>query len=245
MRNSLTRQQLPDKNKEHALHNLCQHLPDKMKTLRDIHAESFADYMIDAQIRTGLSNSDIAKKSGVTRQTIGQLINKTPHNLTGKLLLPKRETVDKIADAFEDDRSIARAAAGYSSEEPHTETNISEQAALQRTKADPLEDALLTSLSRKIEADGLSEEGERRIKDMLDPKSQKSGATKLKSAPTKYDSGARRITRSELNEALSIAHSRRGKTMSEHDREIITQDLVKNGDYEIVEDDPSDSESEG
>jgi transcriptional regulator with XRE-family HTH domain len=85
-----------------------------MKTERDKFAEMFADYMIEAMARTRLRQSEIARATGLSRTTISQIVGKKPHSLTGKLLLPERETVDKIAKAFGDPLSVARRAAGYS-----------------------------------------------------------------------------------------------------------------------------------
>lgn len=84
-----------------------------MKTERDKHAELFADYMVEAMARTRLRQSEIARLTGLSRTTISQIVGKKPHSLTGKLLLPERETVDKIAKAFGDPVSKARRAAGY------------------------------------------------------------------------------------------------------------------------------------
>jgi transcriptional regulator with XRE-family HTH domain len=84
------------------------------KTQRDTHAERFADYVIRRLEETRLQKSELARRAEVTRQTIGQIAGKKAHHLTGKLLLPERETVDRIAKAFGDPISIARTAAGYS-----------------------------------------------------------------------------------------------------------------------------------
>jgi len=85
-----------------------------MEKERDKYAELFADYMIEAMARTRLRQSEIARLTGLSRATISQIVGKKPHSLTGKLLLPERETVDKIANAFGDPVSKARRAAGYS-----------------------------------------------------------------------------------------------------------------------------------
>jgi hypothetical protein len=85
-----------------------------MKTKRDKYAESFADYMIEAMARTGLRQKDIVKSTRLSRTTISNLVGKKPSSATGKLMLPERETVDKIAKAFGDPPAKARLAAGYS-----------------------------------------------------------------------------------------------------------------------------------
>jgi transcriptional regulator with XRE-family HTH domain len=84
------------------------------KSLRDTYAERFADYVIEGLERTGIKQAELARRSKLTPQLINQIVNKKPHGLTGKLLLPGRETVDKIAKAFGDTPTKARRAAGYS-----------------------------------------------------------------------------------------------------------------------------------
>src|SRR5262245_9566481 len=93
-----------------------------MKTERDKYAEVFADYLIDGTQRTGLKQTQIARLAQVSRQTINQIVGKKPHSLTGKLLLPERETVDRIAKALGDLPAKARRAAGYSENEVHIDT---------------------------------------------------------------------------------------------------------------------------
>src|SRR5262245_5445657 len=85
-----------------------------MKTQRDKFAELFAEYMVEAMHRTGLRQKDIVKATRLSRTTISNLVGKKPNSVTGKLMLPERETVDKIAKAFGDPPALARRAAGYS-----------------------------------------------------------------------------------------------------------------------------------
>lgn len=92
-------QQLLDSKSSHDGQNLCHKSPDSMTNQRDKYAASFADYMIGAMQRTGLRQADIARETGLSRQTISQLVGKKTHALTGKLLLPERETVEAIARA--------------------------------------------------------------------------------------------------------------------------------------------------
>jgi len=93
-----------------------------MKTQRDRFAELFADYMIEAMERTGLRQKDIVKSTRLSRTTISNLVGKKPSSATGKLMLPERETVDKIAKAFGDPPALARRAAGYSENDNQVET---------------------------------------------------------------------------------------------------------------------------
>ena len=92
------------------------------KTQRDKDAEQFANYVIEAMDRTGLRQIQVAEATGISRQVISQIAGKKPSSTTGKLLLPKRETVDKIAKAFGDPLPKARLAAGYAPIEGHAET---------------------------------------------------------------------------------------------------------------------------
>lgn len=123
-----------------------------MKSERDKHAEMFADYMIDAMARTRLRQADIARSTGLSRQVISQIVGKKPHGLTGKLLLPERETVDKIAKAFGDPVSQARQAAGYSTTEILAEP-------------DSIEDALKNAMF--FDQKGLSAEDIEKIRPLL------------------------------------------------------------------------------
>lgn len=84
------------------------------KSQREIYAESFSDYVIDALKRTGIKQAELARRAKVKPQTISKIVGKKPHSLTGKLLLPSRETVERIARAIGDPVSKARQAAGYS-----------------------------------------------------------------------------------------------------------------------------------
>lgn len=95
-----------------------------MKKQRDILAESFSDYVIDAMRRTNLRQSEVARLSGVSRQLISQIAGKKPNSTTGKLMLPERETVDAIAKAFGDPISKARKAAGYDVELAPESTSV-------------------------------------------------------------------------------------------------------------------------
>lgn len=88
-----------------------------MKTERDKYAEQFADYMVEAMARTGMKQTQIASAASISRQMVSQIVGKKPHTLTGKLTLPAREIVDRIAKAFGDPVAVARRAAGYSVEE--------------------------------------------------------------------------------------------------------------------------------
>jgi hypothetical protein len=143
------RQQLPDIFSTHNGQFLCQKLPDKMKTERDKYAESFADYVIEAMARQGKRQADLVRATGQSRQTISQIVGKKLHSLTGKLLLPERETVDKIANALDDSVASARKAAGYY-EETQTRAAIPTTTAADRS---PITDEMLLSLIKALPLD--------------------------------------------------------------------------------------------
>ena len=85
------------------------------RSQREFYADRFADYVQRRLRETKMRRVDVARRANVTRQTISALASKTPHQQTGKLFLPTRETVEKIAEAFGDPPNIAREIAGYSS----------------------------------------------------------------------------------------------------------------------------------
>jgi transcriptional regulator with XRE-family HTH domain len=105
---------LGDEKWEHGLVLFCHLLGDMNKSQRELYAESFADYVIEALQRTRIKQAELARLAGIKPQTVSKIVGKKPHSLTGKLLLPSRETVEKIAQAFGDPVSLAREAAGYS-----------------------------------------------------------------------------------------------------------------------------------
>ena len=90
----------------------------------ETYAEKFADYLNRGLAITGLSMAAVARRAGVSTQTISQIAGKKRHRLTDKLLMPKRETVDRIASALGDPVSVAREAAGYVSSDENKELDI-------------------------------------------------------------------------------------------------------------------------
>jgi transcriptional regulator with XRE-family HTH domain len=112
------------------------------QTERDKHAEMFADYVIEAMARTRMRQSEIARQAGLSRTTISQIVGKKPHSLTGKLLLPERETVDRIARVFGDPVSKARRAAGYLIEKEEEEKTESSEIATQKAQTERMADLI-------------------------------------------------------------------------------------------------------
>ena len=80
------------------------------------YALTFADFLGEELSRRKMSISELARRSGVSKQLISSVIRKTLHHRTNKLVLPSIFTVDKLARALGASTAIARAAAGYAAE---------------------------------------------------------------------------------------------------------------------------------
>ena len=80
--------------------------------------KTFGEQLREQLQARNMRAAELARRSGVTKQGIGRLINNTPHGITGALPQPERETVEKIARALDWDLSEALLAAGYAPSEP-------------------------------------------------------------------------------------------------------------------------------
>lgn len=78
--------------------------------------KTFGDQLQDQLNAKKMRAAELARRSGVTKQGIGRLLNNTPHSITGAPPQPERETVEKIADALGWDLNEALLAAGYAPE---------------------------------------------------------------------------------------------------------------------------------
>jgi|SRR5882672_256385 len=186
-----------------------------MKAEKEKYAERFADYMIKAMARTRKHQAEIARLAGLSRTTISQIVGKKPNSTTGKLILPERETVDRIAKAFGDSPSKARRAAGYSDGD----------------QADTVEEALDSALyfdhkglneSDREELRPLLEVADREVERMLSrperTKSSKLPASKIRSLPRKRDA---------IDELIDNALRFGGRPISDLDRQRIREILEK------------------
>lgn len=81
-------------------------------------SESFGDRLREQLDAKGMRPAELARRSGLTKQGIGRLLNKIPHAITGAPPKPALETVDKIARALDWDINEARLAAGYAPARP-------------------------------------------------------------------------------------------------------------------------------
>ena len=66
----------------------------------------------------GMKPAELARRSGVTKQNIGRLLNNTPHSITGALPKPERDTVEKLARALDWEINDALLSAGYAPSAP-------------------------------------------------------------------------------------------------------------------------------
>ena len=90
------------------------------KDQKQRNARRFAEQLRHWLNDKGFSQAELARRSGLTPQTIGQYLAQKPHHLTNRLLLPEIDTVDRIARALGIPIAEARAAAGYAHEPlPH------------------------------------------------------------------------------------------------------------------------------
>lgn len=85
---------------------------------KQLNAQRFSEQLRVWLQEKGFSQAELARRSGLTPQTIGQYLARKPHHLTGKLILPEVATVDRIARALGVSITEARAAAGYTHEIP-------------------------------------------------------------------------------------------------------------------------------
>jgi transcriptional regulator with XRE-family HTH domain len=78
-------------------------------------AESFAKWMAERREELKITLDVLEERTGVRKQHLSALERAAPHSLTGKPVIPKRKTVEKIANGLGADLSEALAAAGYAS----------------------------------------------------------------------------------------------------------------------------------
>jgi len=88
------------------------------KDQKQRNARRFAEQLRHWLNDKGFSQAELARRSGLTPQTIGQYLAQKPHHLTNRLLLPEIDTVDRIARALGVPITEARAAAGYTHDLP-------------------------------------------------------------------------------------------------------------------------------
>lgn len=76
-------------------------------------ALAFAEWMSARRQQLGITLDQLETKTGIKKQHLSVLERATPHSLTGKPVVPKRATVEKIAKGMGASVNAALAAAGY------------------------------------------------------------------------------------------------------------------------------------
>jgi transcriptional regulator with XRE-family HTH domain len=183
------------------------------KTQRDKYAERFADYVIEAMERTGLKQIRVAELTGISRQTISQIVGRKPSSTTGKLLLPERETVDKIARAFGDPLPKARLAAGYAPLDGQAET---------------VEQALDATLY--WEQKKLNDNDKNNLRFMMESLDREAGRLAMHKQPPRTPTSTIRSQprkKDNIDEAIDAALAYGGKPISDKDRQRIREIFEK------------------
>jgi hypothetical protein len=80
---------------------------------RLMHNKTFGECLREQLESKGIRPAELARRSGVTKQNIGRLLNATPHPITGALPRAEPETVTKLAEGLEWDVDEALLAAGH------------------------------------------------------------------------------------------------------------------------------------
>lgn len=73
----------------------------------------FSEWVENTITEKKLKRIEVAEKAGISRSRLTQIINETPHSLTGVPTRASIETVDAIAKAMGEPISVGRMKAGY------------------------------------------------------------------------------------------------------------------------------------
>jgi HTH-type transcriptional regulator, competence development regulator len=76
---------------------------------------SFGKWLLDARKKAGLTQEQLAERSGLSPSYISALERQEPNTRAGEPRMPRPETVNRIAKALGIPSGEARAAAGYAS----------------------------------------------------------------------------------------------------------------------------------
>lgn len=118
----------------------------------DVMPKTFGDALKEKMREKGLTAAELARRSGVTKQNIGRLVNNTPHSVTGALPKAEEATVIKLAAHLGWDLNEALPAAGFAAP-----SNASESDSVQLEIAEGVRISLL-------HADEFTEEDKQRFK---------------------------------------------------------------------------------
>lgn len=95
----------------------------KFLTVQNNSAETFARWMSKRRSELGITLDVLQERTGIKKQHLSVLERAAPHSLTGKPVIPKRMTVEKIARGLESAIHIALDAAGYRTENGSSDTH--------------------------------------------------------------------------------------------------------------------------
>lgn len=85
------------------------------------------ELVIDEMRKRGWNNAELARRSGLSATTIGQIVNdRVPHTRAGKRIHWTTDTLTKLAEAFTLPVSRFRDAAGFKTEEPSISAQANE-----------------------------------------------------------------------------------------------------------------------
>lgn len=77
------------------------------------HAKDFARWMAAQRAALGITLDNLEERTGIKKQHLSTLERAVVHSLTGKPVIPKRATIEKIAKGLEASVEIALQVAGY------------------------------------------------------------------------------------------------------------------------------------
>lgn len=75
--------------------------------------QTFGDRLREKLKQVGMTAAELSRRSGVTKQNIGRILNNTPHSITGALPKTERDTVIKLATVLGWDLDEALLAGGH------------------------------------------------------------------------------------------------------------------------------------
>lgn len=84
-------------------------------------SKTFGEHLKEKMDEAGIKAAELSRRSGVTKQNIGRLVNNTPHTITNALPTTEKPTVEKLAKALNWTLDDALLAAGIA---PENNSNI-------------------------------------------------------------------------------------------------------------------------
>lgn len=93
----------------------------KFLTVSNCPAKEFALWMSERRKLLNITLDTLEARTGIKKQHLSTLERALPHPLTGKPVIPRRPTVEKIAKGLETPVHIALTAAGYAANDVSSE----------------------------------------------------------------------------------------------------------------------------